>query len=67
MILGGPVGRRGGLIVSHFGTIQSVFTSVIRVILGKISTFLGGLLSVVSFAAKMPGPLGAPFRRWSGR
>jgi len=35
-------------------------------ILGKIDLFLGGLETLVGFMAKLPGPLGAPFKAAQG-
>ena len=68
-VLMGPIGLLVTAIMdiaTHWNTLKTVFTSVVGFILGKISTFLGGLLAVVNVAAKMPGPLGAPFKAMQG-
>jgi cell wall-associated NlpC family hydrolase len=69
MILLGPIGLLIGAIMAiatHWTAVKNAVTSAIAFILGKISTFLGGMIDVVKFAAKMPGPLGAPFRAMVG-
>jgi hypothetical protein len=68
-VLLGPIGLLIAAIMdiaTHWTTVKNTVTDAIRFILGKISTFLGGMLDVVRFAAKMPGPLGAPFRAMVG-